>query len=219
MRQWKRGVRLRQRFMSLLSYNPCWKRLSFPQYGISFFCSNWVYLYKIVGDNAHGFSITSQRVALHLRQTLCTATPAGRFSTSHWHTKVILCDMVDLYWVLLVIIFFWIFFYPIALLQWAVHFFPSLCALKYLNYFVNIFIASKMILLLFFVKMDWSTCTVCPMLLHSFFRYEIYLDEVKPGDLSINFLREFMDLPLSYLAPGASMKFRKCNSLGFKLGH
>lgn len=80
--------------------------------------------------------------------------PAGRFSTSHWRTKVILCDMVDFYWVLLVIIYFWIFFYPIhvASLQWAVHFFPSLCALKYLNYFVNIFIASKIILLLFFCQ-------------------------------------------------------------------
>ncbi|KAJ7378667.1 hypothetical protein OS493_021970 [Desmophyllum pertusum] len=39
-------------------------------------------------------------------------------------------------------------------------------------------------------------------------RYEIYLDEVKPGDLSVNFLREFMDLPLSYLAPGAAVKFQ-----------
>ncbi|XP_078353427.1 uncharacterized protein LOC144638119 [Oculina patagonica] len=39
-------------------------------------------------------------------------------------------------------------------------------------------------------------------------RYEIYLDEVKPGDLSVNFLREFMDLPLSYLAPGAAKKFQ-----------
>lgn len=40
-------------------------------------------------------------------------------------------------------------------------------------------------------------------------RYEIYLDEVKPKDLSVNFLQEFMDLPLSYLAPGAAVKFRK----------
>ena len=29
----------------------------------------------------------------------------------------------------------------------------------------------------------------------------------------MNFLREFMDLPLSYLAPGAAMKFRKLISL------
>ena len=41
------------------------------------------------------------------------------------------------------------------------------------------------------------------------FRYEIYLDEVKPNDLSVNFLQEFMDLPISYLAPGAAIKFRK----------
>ena len=40
-------------------------------------------------------------------------------------------------------------------------------------------------------------------------RYEIYLDEVKPNDLSVNFLQEFMDLPIFYLAPGAAIKFRK----------
>ena len=40
-------------------------------------------------------------------------------------------------------------------------------------------------------------------------RYEIYLDEVKPTALSVNFLQEFMDLPVSYLAPGAAVKFRK----------
>ncbi|XP_078360290.1 uncharacterized protein LOC144644633 isoform X2 [Oculina patagonica] len=39
-------------------------------------------------------------------------------------------------------------------------------------------------------------------------RYEIYLDEVKPSDLSVNFLQEFMDLPVSYLAPGAAVKFQ-----------
>ena len=44
---------------------------------------------------------------------------------------------------------------------------------------------------------------------HGILRYEIYLDEVKPKDLSVNFLQEFMDLPLSYLAPGAAVKFRK----------
>ena len=50
-------------------------------------------------------------------------------------------------------------------------------------------------------------------------RYEIYLDEVKPNDLRVNFLQEFMDLPISYLAPGAAIKFRKyllCLSI-FKL--
>ena len=41
-------------------------------------------------------------------------------------------------------------------------------------------------------------------------RYEIYQDEVKPNDLSVNFLQEFMELPTSYLAPGAAIKFRKC---------
>ncbi|KAL9951279.1 hypothetical protein ACROYT_G043917 [Oculina patagonica] len=39
-------------------------------------------------------------------------------------------------------------------------------------------------------------------------RYEIYQDEVKPGGLNLNFLREFMDLPQSYLAPGAAIKFQ-----------
>ena len=42
-----------------------------------------------------------------------------------------------------------------------------------------------------------------------YFRYEIYLDEVKPNDLSVNFLYEFMDLPVFYLTPGAAVKFRK----------
>lgn len=40
-------------------------------------------------------------------------------------------------------------------------------------------------------------------------RYEIFMDEVKPSDLSLNFLREFMALPLSYYSPGAPMKYRK----------
>ena len=43
----------------------------------------------------------------------------------------------------------------------------------------------------------------------TFSRYEIYQDEVKPGGLNLNFLREFMDLPQSYLAPGSAIKFRK----------
>lgn len=52
-------------------------------------------------------------------------------------------------------------------------------------------------------RLTWNTLIWCT------FRYEIYLDEVKPGDLSVNFLREFMELPLTYFAPGAAMKFRK----------
>ncbi|XP_031555975.1 uncharacterized protein LOC116292763 [Actinia tenebrosa] len=39
-------------------------------------------------------------------------------------------------------------------------------------------------------------------------RYEIFQDEVKPKDLSRNFLREFVDLPTSYFAPGAPAKFQ-----------
>ena len=35
------------------------------------------------------------------------------------------------------------------------------------------------------------------------------MDVVKPSDLSVGFLKDFMDLPTSYLAPGAAIKFRK----------
>ena len=35
------------------------------------------------------------------------------------------------------------------------------------------------------------------------------MDEVKPSDLSLNFLREFMELPVSYYSPGAPIKYRK----------
>ena len=35
------------------------------------------------------------------------------------------------------------------------------------------------------------------------------MDEVKPSDLSLNFLREFMELPLSYYSQGAPIKYRK----------
>ena len=41
------------------------------------------------------------------------------------------------------------------------------------------------------------------------YRYEIFLDEVKPESLSLSFLREFMDLPISYFAAGAPLKYRK----------
>ncbi|XP_078358434.1 uncharacterized protein LOC144643147 isoform X2 [Oculina patagonica] len=40
-------------------------------------------------------------------------------------------------------------------------------------------------------------------------RYEIFMDEVKPSDLSLNFLREFMELPLSYYSPGAPIKYQE----------
>ena len=35
------------------------------------------------------------------------------------------------------------------------------------------------------------------------------MDVVKPGNLNIEFLREFMMLPTSYYVPGAALKFRK----------
>ena len=41
-------------------------------------------------------------------------------------------------------------------------------------------------------------------------RYEIFIDEVKPKDLSASFLKEFMALPTSYFAVGAPMKYCKC---------
>lgn len=40
-------------------------------------------------------------------------------------------------------------------------------------------------------------------------RYEIFMDVVTPDNLNIGFLREFMNLPTSYYAPGAALKFRK----------
>ena len=46
-------------------------------------------------------------------------------------------------------------------------------------------------------------------LLPFLFRYEIFLDEVKPESLSLPFLKEFMSLPTSYFAAGASFKYRK----------
>ena len=41
------------------------------------------------------------------------------------------------------------------------------------------------------------------------FRYEIFMDEVRPQDLSVAFLKEFMNLPTSYYAPGSPLKYRK----------
>lgn len=35
------------------------------------------------------------------------------------------------------------------------------------------------------------------------------MDVVKPDNLNIEFLREFMMLPTSYYEPGAALKFRK----------
>ncbi|CAH3123054.1 unnamed protein product [Pocillopora meandrina] len=38
--------------------------------------------------------------------------------------------------------------------------------------------------------------------------YEIFMDEVKPSDLSLSFLRELMELPISYFQPGTQIKFQ-----------
>ena len=43
----------------------------------------------------------------------------------------------------------------------------------------------------------------------SIVRYEIFMDEVKPQDLSLSFLREFMNLPNSYFEAGAPLKYRE----------
>lgn len=40
------------------------------------------------------------------------------------------------------------------------------------------------------------------------FRYEVFMDEVKPEDLSLAFLREFMNLPNDYFDSGSPMKYR-----------
>ncbi|KAL9984080.1 hypothetical protein ACROYT_G006336 [Oculina patagonica] len=39
-------------------------------------------------------------------------------------------------------------------------------------------------------------------------RYEIFMDEVKPQDLSMSFLREFMSLPTSYFSAGGPLKYQ-----------
>ena len=41
------------------------------------------------------------------------------------------------------------------------------------------------------------------------------MDEVKPSDFSLSFLREFMELPISYFQPGAQIKYRKEHSLTY----
>ena len=41
------------------------------------------------------------------------------------------------------------------------------------------------------------------------------MDVVKPDNLNIGFLREFMMLPTSYYETGAAIKFRKLNYLTF----
>ena len=50
-------------------------------------------------------------------------------------------------------------------------------------------------------------------LLLSMERYEVFMDEVKPQDLSLTFLREFMSLPKSYFNAGAPIKYHKLNKL------
>ena len=35
------------------------------------------------------------------------------------------------------------------------------------------------------------------------------MDEVRPDDLSVSFLKEFMSLPTSYYTPGSPIKYRK----------
>lgn len=41
------------------------------------------------------------------------------------------------------------------------------------------------------------------------------MDEVKPQDLSLSFLREFMNLPNSYFEPGAPLKYREQKNVIF----
>ena len=40
----------------------------------------------------------------------------------------------------------------------------------------------------------------------------MFLDEVKPQDISLSFLREFMELPTSYFTDGGPLKYRKLAS-------
>lgn len=50
-------------------------------------------------------------------------------------------------------------------------------------------------------------------------RYEIFMDVVKPDNLNVGFLREFMMLPTSYYEPGAALKFRELNLISFYSPH
>ena len=54
-----------------------------------------------------------------------------------------------------------------------------------------------------------SSLLVISVLVLHLLRYEIFMDEVKPEDLSVAFLREFMKLPRSYFDERAPTKYRK----------
>lgn len=64
-----------------------------------------------------------------------------------------------------------------------------------------------------FLMVHIGISTIIIDIVNFFPRYEIFMDVVKPDNLNIGFLREFMMLPTSYYEPGAALKFRKFNSI------
>ncbi|XP_066264377.1 uncharacterized protein [Branchiostoma lanceolatum] len=53
-----------------------------------------------------------------------------------------------------------------------------------------------------------QTQTFMAMLEINIFRYEIFMDDVKPDQLNVGFLRDFISLPESYFSPGAEITFQ-----------
>ncbi|CAH1277377.1 Hypp9588 [Branchiostoma lanceolatum] len=53
-----------------------------------------------------------------------------------------------------------------------------------------------------------QTRTFMAMLEINIFRYEIFMDDVKPEQLNVGFLRDFVSLPESYFSSGAEITFR-----------
>ncbi|XP_035696659.1 uncharacterized protein LOC118430059 [Branchiostoma floridae] len=50
--------------------------------------------------------------------------------------------------------------------------------------------------------------TFLAMLEMNIFRYEIFMDDIKPDQLNVGFLRDFISLPQSYFSPGAEIIFQ-----------
>ncbi|XP_035699632.1 uncharacterized protein LOC118432207 [Branchiostoma floridae] len=55
---------------------------------------------------------------------------------------------------------------------------------------------------------DKNTQTYMALLEMNVFRYEIFMDDVEPGDLNLSFLRDFLKLPVSYFSIGADQAFQ-----------
>lgn len=60
----------------------------------------------------------------------------------------------------------------------------------------------------YLISNSWTALSDENWITHYHSRYEIFMDEVKPQDLSMSFLREFMSLPTSYFSAGGPLKYR-----------